>query len=105
MGLAAVTCRAGEESQEWRHEQGDPSEESGFPVPTPPASCLFKVHTCSARLSVSVCNLEAASGPGTLESSKSRAPGPPNRVRVALPSCRAKVTACCSQAALEKERC
>lgn len=89
--------------QEWRPQQGDPSESVRCLPPTLPASRRSKMHTRSARPSVSACNLEAASGPGTLESSNSSAEGPPERVRDALSSCRVRVTACCSQAALGKE--
>lgn len=66
------------------------------------ASRRSKLHTRSAKPSVSVCNLEAASGPGTLDRSSSSAEGPPERVRDALSSCRVRVTACCSQAALNR---
>lgn len=92
-----------ERKQEWRPQQGDPSESVRCLPPTLPASCRSKLHTRSARPSVSACNLEAASGPGTLERSNSSAEGPPERVRDALSSCRVRVTACCRQAALGKE--
>uniref|UniRef100_A0A481DT32 Uncharacterized protein n=1 Tax=Sus scrofa TaxID=9823 RepID=A0A481DT32_PIG len=70
--------------------------------PRLPASCRSKLHRRSARPSVSARNLEAASGPGTLERSKSSGEGPPERVRDALSSWKVRVTACCSQAALKR---
>ena len=74
-----------------------------MPTHTVPASRLSRLHTCSARLRVKACSLGAASGLGTLERSKARAGVSPERVINALSSCRLTVTACCWQAALNRE--
>lgn len=105
--LMALSSAAGESRQEWRHGQTTLVRLWGAPAPPPlpPASRCSKLHTRSARPSVSACNLEAASGPGTLERSKPSAEGPPERLRDAPSSCRVKVTACCWQADLGKDRC